>query len=285
MLLINKYRLNILLAAVSMLLIVYSCGSQSSGQVNSTLINSEGRSIEERFGVPDGFARLDADSTTFGFYLRSLPLKPDGEKVKLFDGREKSPEGVYCAVVDLPVGTKNLHQCADAVIRLRAEYLWHQKKYNDIHFNFTNGFRADYSKWMSGKRISVEGNDCRWVARSAASNTPDDLWNYLETVFMYAGTLSLNKELNAVNWDDMRPGDVLIQGGSPGHAVIVVDMIENETTGEKRFLLAQSNMPAQEIQILINPDNPEISPWYSLGCSNDIHTPEWNFKKSDLKRF
>lgn len=285
MLPVNKYRLSIFITAVSILLIVYSCGSQSSGQVNSSLINSDGLTIRERFGAPDGFVRPDADSTTFGFYLRSLPLKPGGEKVKLFDGREKSPDNVYCAVVDLPIGFKNLHQCADAVIRLRAEYLWQQKKFSDIHFNFTSGFRADYSKWMSGKRISVDGNNCSWIARSAASNTHDDLWNYLEIVFMYAGTLSLNKELNTVNWDDMRPGDVLIQGGSPGHAVIVVDMIVNEATGEKRFLLAQSYMPAQEIQILINPSNSEISPWYSLDCSNDIHTPEWDFKKADLKRF
>ncbi|KAF5051729.1 hypothetical protein DSECCO2_416040 [anaerobic digester metagenome] len=285
MLPVNRNRLSILFAAVSILLLVYSCGSQSSGQVNNTLINSDGLTIQERFAVPDGFSRLDADSSTFAFFLRSLPLKPEGEKVRLFDGREKPPDNVYCAVIDLPIGTKNLHQCADAVIRLRAEYLWHQKKYSDIHFNFTNGFRADYSKWMSGKRIHVDGHNCSWVARSPVSNTHDDLWNYLETVFMYAGTLSLEKELVAADWDEMRPGDVLIQGGSPGHAVIVVDMILNETTGERRFLLAQSYMPAQEIQILINPDSPEISPWYSLECSNEIHTPEWNFKKSELKRF
>ena len=46
----------------------------------------------------------------------------------------------------------------------------------------------------------------------------------------------------------MQIGDVLIQGGSPGHAVIVVDMAENPATGEKLYLLAQSYMPAQDIQ-------------------------------------
>lgn len=274
-----------IIAATTFAVLFISCGSHSSGQVSDTLLNNSGMTIQDRFLIPEGFARVQTDSNSFTHYLRLLPLKAAGEKVRLYSGKIKSSEGVYCAVVDLPVGNKDLHQCADAVIRLRAEYLWQQKKYKEIHFNFTNGFRADYSVWMSGKRISVNGNNCSWVARAAASNTYDDLWNYLETVFMYAGTLSLEKELTAVEWDSMQSGDVLIRGGSPGHAVIVVDMIVNETTGEKRFLLAQSYMPAQEIQVLINPDNNDISPWYSLDCSDEIHTPEWNFKKSNLKRF
>ena len=52
----------------------------------------------------------------------------------------------------------------------------------------------------------------------------------------------------------MQIGDVLIQGGSPGHAVIVVDMAENPATGEKLYLLAQSYMPAQDIQSAGEPE-------------------------------
>lgn len=94
--------------------------------------------IQDRFLIPEGFARVQTDSNSFTHYLRLLPLKAAGEKVRLYSGKIKSSEGVYCAVVDLPVGNKDLHQCADAVIRLRAEYLWQQKKYKEIHFNFTN---------------------------------------------------------------------------------------------------------------------------------------------------
>ena len=274
--------------SIGIVLVVFavSCGqSKSNNQVNSNTINKQGTTIEERFMLPDGYNRIEAESESFGAWLRKLPLKPDGSNALLFDGSEKPASGVYCAVVDLPIGTKNLHQCADAIIRLRAEYLWKNKRYSDIHFNFTSGFRADYSKWMSGKRVLVNGNNCSWVAKTAASNTHDNLWNYLETVFMYAGTLSLEKELAKTNWDDMQIGDILIQGGSPGHAVIVVDIATNEATHEKIFLLAQSYMPAQEIQILINPNSDDLSPWYSLNCDNSIQTPEWDFIKGDLKRF
>ena len=54
-------------------------------------------------------------------------------------------------------------------------------------------------------------------------------------VFAYAGTASLAKELNPTAVQEMKIGDVFIVGGSPGHCVIVVDMAENRSTGEKSF--------------------------------------------------
>jgi hypothetical protein len=41
-------------------------------------------------------------------------------------------------------------------------------------------------------------------------------------------------------------------------------------------------MPAQEIQILKNPNNLELSPWYSNKIGSELRTPEWTFKKTDL---
>jgi hypothetical protein len=77
---------------------------------------------------------------------------------------------------------------------------------------------------MNGKRIVVQGNKSYWRQGGSPSNTYKDFWNYMETIFMYAGTLSLSKEMNSIKIYDLKIGDVFIQGGSPGHAVIVVDM-------------------------------------------------------------
>jgi hypothetical protein len=49
-------------------------------------------------------------------------------------------------------------------------------------------------------------------------------------------------------------------------------------------MLAQSYMPAQETQVLVNPDNTSLSPWYQLK-DGKINTPEWDFNTSDLKHF
>lgn len=250
-----------------------------------SIVHPEGNTILERVAAPDGFQRKGFPENSFAYYLRHLPLKPHGAQVLYYNGKEKPNEGIYVAVVDMPIGDKNLHQCADAVMRLRAEYLWQQKRYEAIHFNFTNGFRVDYSEWMQGQRIMVEGNRSYWTAAGSPSNTYEDFRKYLECIFTYAGTLSLSKELESTRLEVLKPGDVFIQGGSPGHAVIVIDVALEPNTQEKLFLLAQSYMPAQEIQILHNPENDEISPWYSAEAGQQLSTPEWNFLSTDLKQF
>lgn len=109
----------------------------------------------------------------------------------------------------------------------------------------------------------------------------------MNRVFMYAGTASLSKELLTVPYTSLQPGDVFIKGGSPGHAVIVLDVAVDPATKKKVFLLAQSYMPAQQIHILVNPISKKLSPWYELEevDSGKLYTPEWTFEKKELKRF
>lgn len=252
--------------------------------VGCVLSNPEGRAIAERFMPPQGFERTAAEENAFADYLRNLPLQPEGSRVIYYDGREK-PGDVYDAVIDMDVGDRDLQQCADAVMRLRAEYLYHQARYDDIHFNFTNGFNAEYGKWMQGYRIKVKGNSVSWEKNGTGSSEYADFRKYLDMVFAYAGSLSLSKEMESVAVEDMVIGDVFIYGGSPGHCVIVVDMAVNNITGEKLFMLAQSYMPAQSIHILKNEQDEGISPWYSVDFGEELNTPEWTFKRGDLKRF
>lgn len=259
-------------------------GTSSGSRVVSNEPGTADSLLFQRFAPPPGFVRPAADSGSFAYYLRHLPLKPAGSKVLLFDGRVKENEGVYAAVVDLPIGKKDLHQCADAVIRLRAEYLWRKKAYDRIHFNLTNGFRVDYARWRKGERIKASGNRTEWGPGAAPSDGYAVFWQYLELVFTYAGTLSLSKELKPVPVTELQIGDVFIRGGSPGHAVIVVD-VAADSSGKKVFLLAQSYMAAQEIQVLQNPNDTNLSPWYDADFGNTLNTPEWVFDGSALKRF
>lgn len=247
-------------------------------------IDSAGTTVQERFILPEGYERTNQNDP-FASYLRSLTLHPIDHDVKYYDGSEKARSGIYCSVVNLPIGTRDRHQCADAVMNVRAHYLFNAGQFEDIHFNFTNGFKAEYSEWRKGKRIRVQGNDVSYYSTSKESQSYSSFLDYLQTVYCYAGTYSLDKELESVNIKDISPGDVFIKGGFPGHAILVVDVIENGE-GDKQFMLAQSYMPAQELQILINPTCQNGSPWYAL---NEIHdqlfTPEWTFDVNQLKRF
>lgn len=247
-------------------------------------IDTSGKMIKDRFIPPQGFERKTYPAGSFEKYLQHLPLKPDGSWVHYFNGGEKPPGRVYLAVVDMDIGKRDLQQCADAVMRLRGEYLYAEKRMDEIRFHLTNGFDMTFAKWRQGYRIKVSGNSVNWVKSKAPSSSYTQFRSYMNMVFAYAGTLSLAKELKPVTIEDLQIGDVFIQGGSPGHAVIVVDIAVNQE-GEKRFLLAQSYMPAQDIQILQNPEAEAGNPWFSLPKQKLFETPEWDFSTDHLKRF
>ena len=257
--------------------------SDTNGNIES-LINNNGKTVEERIKVPQGFERIKVEENSYGQYLRSLPVKPDGTKIRLYNG-EATIKDVHAAVIDIDVGSRDLQQCADAVIRLRAEYFYAQRMYKRIHFNFTNGFNADYTNWMNGNRIVNKGNKTYWVKKTGYSNEYSSFRKYLDIVFAYAGTLSLSKEMKNVPIGEMQIGDVFLKGASPGHTVDILDMAENKKTGEKIFIIAQSYMPAQDIHILKNFNDEKLSPWYSANFGEVLSTPEWEFDKGQLMRF
>lgn len=263
-----------------------SIAKSSSLTLDPPLINAAGEDLISRIQTPPGFERISYEVGSFGYFLQHLRLKPEGSKVMLYDGREKSRQDVHAAILDIDVGKRDLQQCADAVMRLRAEYLWQAGRFQDIQFSFTNGFPALYSRWRSGERIRINGNEVSWVNRTGASDSYSSFRAYMNLIFAYAGTLSLDRDLEAKAIDDIEAGDVFIQGGSPGHAVLVMDKAVHPATGEKLVLLAQSYMPAQDIHILRNLHDPERSPWYSIReFAEMVRTPEWHFTKKDLKTF
>jgi hypothetical protein len=230
--------------------------------------------------------RLPAPAGSFTAWLRGLPLKAGRPPVLLHDGRRKGNQDAHVAVVDIDTGKRDLQQCADACIRLRAEYLFSQGRAEALHFKFTSGHDAVWSAWAAGQRPVVEGNSVRWIRSARADATYPTFRQYLDTVFRYAGTLSLRKEMVAVpDVKDLRSGDVFIQGGSPGHAVMVVDVAVHAKTGTKVFLLAQSYMPAQDVQVLKSPGDAALGPWYPVDFGPKLVTPEWTFVPGDLRRF
>ena len=232
---------------------------------------------------PPGFVRYEADP--YGTYLRNLPLKRPGSPVMLYNGVEKGYQDGAYAIIDMEIGNKDLQQCADAVMRLRAEYLWHSKQYDKIHFNFTSGFKADYIKWAQGYRTKVSGNNVSWYKGADEDYSYATFRKYMDEVFMYAGTASLSKELIPVAPSDIRVGDIFIIGGHPGHAMVIVDVAADKY-GNKAILVAQSYMPAQSIHIVTNLNNQQRSPWYIINSNTKyVSFPEFHFNINQIKRF
>jgi hypothetical protein len=185
--------------------------------------------------------------------------------VLLHTGEPKQNQRVHAAVLDFDVGRRDLQQCADAVMRLRAEYLLAAGRAREICFR---GVRGERLRWGGGDRAAFR--------------------KYLDSVFATANSASLLREMVSVPDDaPVEPGDVFIVpagGGYFGHAVIAMDVAAGEG-GRRVFLLAQSYMPAQSIHLLVNRGEPGLDPWYSDVRDADLVTPEWTFAPGSLRRF
>jgi hypothetical protein len=239
-----------------------------------------------RFPPPAGCRRVAVASGSWGAWLRGLPLRPAGTPARLYTGKLKDNQAVVAAVIDIDPGTKDLQQCADAVIRLRAEYLFSQN-FNKIHFHLTTGYDAWFSDYVAGRTFRVQGEQVLPAPKAAEVPTHTALGRYLLPVFGYAGTLSLSRELRHISLDEVRPGDVFIRGGRPGHAVLVADVAEHPQSGQRYLLLAQSYMPAQNIHILRNITQPALGAWFAVPGPDEplVETPEWTFARTELGRF
>lgn len=247
-------------------------------------INPEGDTLETRILPPEGYARLEASDDSFVTFMRKQGLKPHGSPVLLYNGREKGNQTAQAAVFSTDVGKSDLQQCADSIIRLYGEYYWSIGEYDKIGFHLTNGFYMDYPNWRDGSRIHVDGNKVSWVKTKSYDDSYECFREYLRNVMIYAGTLSLEEECTSIIKNEIKVGDMLIRGGSPGHCILVVDVTEN-ADGERCYLLAQGYMPAQEFHVLKNPSSEEC-PWYNEeDFKGTIRTPEYTFYEENIKRW
>lgn len=228
----------------------------------------------QSLALPRGASRVQT-ADPFALFLRQLPLKPPGSRVLLYNGQLKANQRAHWRVVDMDVGSADLQQCADALMRLRAEFLFQSGQGGTVAFTMTNGQRVSFSRWQAGERPVLRGQRFSFQRKAARDTSYKNLRAYLNFVFTYAGTASLAREL-PYRKGEWQIGDVLIQGGFPGHAIIILD----RATGaeDSYLLLGQSFMPAQEFHVLQNPRRSDG--WYSvraLRTAGKAETPEWDF--------
>lgn len=245
-----------------------------------SLINKDSLTIKSRVNIPEGYKRVEYSKGSFEDYLRNYKLKAFGSKIINYDDTEYFWQRGHIGILDVPVPKKGLQQCADALIRIRSEYLWDSNRKDDIGFNFTSGDYCSWKKYAKGYRPKINGNKVTFHKTANADHTKDNFYNYLNLIYTYSGTLSLYNELKSVKAKDLKIGDMLIKGGSPGHIVMLCDEVINDK-GEKLFLLFQGNTPAQSVHLVKNLTDSTISPWYKL--EDDAVTPVSNYTFSNSK--
>ncbi|MBU2927520.1 DUF4846 domain-containing protein [Winogradskyella psychrotolerans] len=249
-----------------------------------SLINKDSLTIASRVNMPDGYKRVNYAKGSFQDYLRRYRLKAFGSKIINYDDTNYFWQGGHIGILEIPVPKNGLQQCADALIRIRSEYLWDNNRKNEIGFNFTSGHYCSWTKYAEGYRPKINGNKVTFHKTASANTSKGNFYKYLNLIYMYSGTLSLYNELEAVKVKNLKIGDMLIKGGSPGHIVMVADEVVN-AQGEKLYLLCQGNTPAQSVHLVKNLEDAAISPWYQLEDDTAISVSNYRFSSSKFVRF
>lgn len=251
---------------------------------HTDLINKDGLTILSRVKLPNGYNRVNYPKGSFQNYLRNYKLKTFGSKIINYDNTEYFWQRGHIGILEVPVPKNGLQQCADALIRIRSEYLWDNNRKDEIGFNFTSGHYCSWKKYAQGYRPKINGSKVTFHKTAKANHSKENFYKYLNLIYMYSGTLSLYNELEKVKAKDLKIGDMLIIGGTPGHIVMLCDEAVN-ANGEKLFLLFQGNTPAQNVHLLKNLDDTSISPWYQLKDNNEIPVSNYTFYNSEFVRF
>jgi hypothetical protein len=250
------------------------------------LAGAAARTIAESVPPPAGFERIAVKPSSYGEWLRHLPLRPEASGVVLHDGRPVTDHGTVAAVIDIDVGRSDLQQCADAVMRLRAEYLFSRRLTDLIGFELFSGERYRFASYVQGTMPTQAGERIAWQRGRPQGDEHADLRRWLDIVFGFASTRSLARELRPVERiADAAIGDVFIQPGSPGHAVVIVDLAVDASGGGTLALLAQSSMPARDMHLLRNALDPRLGAWFPLVDGRPLTTPGRVFAPNELKRF
>lgn len=215
--------------------------------------------------APMGYTRVEAENSSYAQYLRSLPLKKRGTKVMLYTGGEANYQFLSTGVIDQDL-LSNSEQCADATMRLRAEYLWSRGRYGEISFRNVNGKMMHYAG--GGSRKAFE--------------------RYMRDVYGLCSTFSLFTETTPRDIKDVQPGDVLVYparaGHKYGHALIVVDVAKSKS-GKVAIMCAEGNTPARDKHVVRNL-NPLKNPWFFLDEDDEtIWISCFHFNKNELRHY
>ncbi len=238
--------------------------------------------LASRFAPPAGFQRVPVAPDSWAYWLRHLPLLPPQTPVYTREGDIvlAGDDPFLGAVIDIDV--RRYQECADTIMRLRAEYLLQAGRDDEIVFHLTAPGTISWDQWMQGFRPRQSGSKLLFTKTAAPNASRKTFEAFLDAVFMWCGTLSLARDGSAVGDRPVEIGDFFVRGGSPGHAMIIVDLATDDA-GHARALIAQGFMPAQSAHVVTS-DAGDV--WFDVSSGATVRISMWDgFTRADLRRF
>lgn len=224
--------------------------------------------IKARFSPPVGYLRIPADSTSFGYWLRHMPLLLKESPVKDFKNRifKQSNDSTIAAVVAYDIKGCNLDQCMDILLRLWTSYLVDNNRQDEIEFPLPDGLSFRWIDWAEGIRPKFRGAHFYLDNVAEPDNSERSFRRYLNTIFEYSSTQAFFHYYKDINPDSLQIGDFIVKKGTKGHAVMIVDLAWNNH-GNLIALIGQGDTPACQFYLL---NYKKGNPWFPIDTKQEI---------------
>jgi len=198
-------------------------------------------------------------------------MAPANTAVTRFDGSPSHPadDDYIAGVIALDIGSVDLQQSADVLIRLHAEWLWSQGKKDAISYPGGPKLLMPLSRWEKGQRVIAQGANVFWAVQSKPVEADyGEFRRYLDAVFTWANSASLARRTEVVAPEALQPGDFFLHTKPPGHIAIVLDIAE-KPSGERLAVLGQALSPTESVHV-IRPGR--ATAWFSLRPGHAVIT-------------
>lgn len=212
-----------------------------------------------------------------------MPVLSDSANVLDFKNRVqiKSSDSSLAGVIPLDISEKRLWQCMDILIMLHVDYLL-KTNHQHIEYPLPDGTLLSWMEWRKGIRPVFKGLRFNKILESKTDSSERNFTRYLNAIFEYSGSQTFYYYYDPVPADSILPGYFITKKGKKGHAVIILDLAENQS-GEEVALFAQGDTPACQLYLLKNKGNP----WFKIDRNKDY--PDLPIKKhmywKGLRRF
>jgi len=222
--------------------------------------------LADRLPPPAGFMRVAVAAGSFGDWLRHLPCAPPDTPVRDGHGKPLRPadDTALAAVIELRPGGPRLLGACNMLIRLRGEYLWSAGRLDGLVLHFTSGAEYPWKRFAAGERPGVRGREVTWKLNEDPAATRAVFTAYLEMLFAYSSSISLEHDTLPAGDAPILPGDLFVISGRPGHAVQVLDVAEGpagaaDAPRATAILIGEGHTPPQSFHVLKGSDG---SAWF-----------------------
>jgi len=223
--------------------------------------------IQQRFSPPPGYTRVSVEPNSFATWIQNLPLLEHGSPVLDFRGRElkKSGDSTLGAVVNLDISGKRLEQCMDILLRFHSDYLISKGKQDSVQFPLPDGLMVSWLQWRDGWRPYFKGLHFQLIKSQPVDSSNRNFERYLSEIFSYSGSQAFYHHYPDIALSDLQIGDFIVRKNRKGHAVLILDLVEN-VQGQKMVMVGQGDTPACQFYILKEKNG---LPWFPLNVSSD----------------